>query len=335
MKNNHLNNRILFVDDDSHFLASVQRLLGKEYSVTTALGGKEALAILEVQGPFAVVVSDLKMPGMDGISFLAEVKRICPDSVRILFTGYADLESALDAVNNGFVFKILKKPCPQEDVNRAVEDGLVQYQLIQDRSELIYLRKIKDAMEGVILGFSALVEARDPYTAGHQRRVSLLSAALAAKLGLDRDRIEGLRMAAMVHDIGKLYVPAEFLNKPGKLSPAEYSIIQHHSQVGADILSHVDFPWPISDIVLQHHERIDGSGYPQGLRGDQLLLESRIMAVADVVEAMAFHRPYRPGLGLDVALSELQKNAGILYDVDVTQACLELFENDEFGAIWE
>ncbi len=328
------NRRILFVDDNPNFLASIRRLLGSNYSITTADSGEQALELIGQQEPFAVIVSDLKMPNMDGITFLAKAKDISPNSVRILFTGYANLENAIAAVNNGYVFRILTKPCQEEDIKRAVDASLDQHRMLRAHSELEYLRKIGKAMEGIIFGFSALVEARDPYTAGHQRRVADLSAVLAQRLGMDRDRTQGLRMAAMVHDIGKLYVPAEFLNKPGKLSSAEFSIIKNHSQVGSDILSPVEFPWPLSEIVLQHHERLDGSGYPQGLRGDQLLDEAKIIAVADVVEAMAFDRPYRPGKGLDAALDEVEHNAGTLYDRDVVQACLNMFRNEGFAENW-
>ncbi len=329
------NRHVLFVDDNPIFLASIRRLLGKAYAVATAESGEEGLQVLKDRGPFAVVVSDLKMPEMDGIVFLTRVKEANPDAVRILFTGYANLENAIEAVNNGYVFRILTKPCPEKDIKKAVEAGFEQHRLLRNRSELQYLRRIGRAMEGVISGFSALVEARDPYTAGHQRRVAALSVALAERLGLARDRAEGLRMAAMVHDIGKIYVPAEFLNKPGKLSTDEFSIIKHHSRVGSDILSPVDFPWPLGNIVLQHHERLDGGGYPQGLRGDQLLDESKILAVADVVEAMTFHRPYRQGLGLKAALDEIGKNAGRLYDDVVVKACLTLFRDEDYASGWE
>lgn len=329
------NEHVLFVDDNAEFLKSIRRLLGKEYDISTCTSAKEALALLQEQGPFAVVVSDLMMPEMGGIEFLTRVKEASPDSIRILFTGYASLETALDAVNEGYVFRILKKPCPDKDIKRAVDAGLEQHRLLRDRTELEYLRKIGPAMEGIIFGFSSLVEARDPYTAGHQQRVAFLSVALAKKMNLEEDRVEGLRLAAMVHDIGKLYVPAEFLNKPGSLSEAEFSIIKNHAQVGFDILAPVDFPWPLAYIVLQHHERIDGSGYPQGLKGEQLLTESKIIAVADVVEAMAFRRPYRSGLGLEAALKEIVECGGAQYDQDVVNACLELFANDEFTRAWD
>jgi len=186
--------------------------------------------------------------------------------------------------------------------------------------------RLKQAMEGTVQAMAYTIETRDPYTAGHQRRVTQLACALAEKMGLPTDVLEGVRMAGDLHDIGKIYVPAEILSKPGKLSEAEYNIIKTHSQVGYDILKTIEFPWPIADIVLQHHERMDGSGYPAGLRGNDILLEARILAVADVIEAMATHRPYRPALSIEDALEEISENKGKLYDPKVVEACLEIFK---------
>ncbi|MBN1222255.1 MAG: HD domain-containing protein [Candidatus Aminicenantes bacterium] len=188
------------------------------------------------------------------------------------------------------------------------------------------LEKLRKAMEGTVQAMSFTIETRDPYTAGHQHRVTQLASKLAMEMGLSEDTIEGVRMAGDLHDIGKIYVPAEILSKPGKLSEAEYDIIKTHPQVGYDILKPIDFPWPIADIVLQHHERMDGSGYPAGLRGEAILLEARILAVADVIEAMATHRPYRPALSIETALEEISDNKGTLYDSEVVDACLKIFE---------
>ncbi|UCG79942.1 MAG: HD-GYP domain-containing protein, partial [Desulfobacterales bacterium] len=171
------------------------------------------------------------------------------------------------------------------------------------------------------------VETRDPYTAGHQQRVAELARAIATELGISEDRIQGIRLAGVIHDIGKISVPGEILSKPGKISENELGIIKDHSQVGHDILKPVDFPWPIAQIVQQHHEKMDGSGYPGGVSGENILLEARILTVADVVEAMASHRPYRAALGIDVALSEISKGRGTLYDPKVVDACLRLFKD--------
>jgi putative nucleotidyltransferase with HDIG domain len=165
---------------------------------------------------------------------------------------------------------------------------------------------------------------RDPYTAGHQRRVTRLAEAIACELGLDEEVVQGLRLASQVHDVGKIAVPAEILSKPGRLHSYEYQLVQAHSRVGHDILQSIEFARPVAEIVLQHHERIDGSGYPLGLTNGDILIESRILCVADTVEAMASHRPYRPALGLDKALEEIREGSGTRYDVDVVAACLKV-----------
>jgi len=197
--------------------------------------------------------------------------------------------------------------------------------------------KLKDTLEGLRKAVSttiqvmvSAVEARDPYTAGHQLRVADLARAIATEMGLPQDTIDGIRMAGSIHDIGKLSIPAEILSKPGKLSDVEFSLIKEHSRKGYEMLKDVESPWPLAEIVYQHHERMDGSGYPRNLKGDEILMEARIMAVADVVEAMASHRPYRPGLGIGAALEEIEKNRGTFYDEAVANACLRLFREKGF-----
>ena len=187
------------------------------------------------------------------------------------------------------------------------------------------------ALQGTIEAIGLTTETRDPYTAGHQRRVTELAGAIAAELGLETERIEGIRAAGLMHDIGKMAIPAEILSKPSALNDMEMVLIQSHPRVAYDILKAISFPWPLAQIVLQHHERIDGSGYPEGLRNDEILLEARILAVADTVEAMASHRPYRAALGIDVALEEIEAKMGACYDPDVAEACLMLFREGRFA----
>lgn len=189
------------------------------------------------------------------------------------------------------------------------------------------LESLRKAVGTTIQVLITVLEARDPYTAGHQSRAADLARAIATEMGLNDDIIEGIRMAATIHDIGKVSVPAELLSKPTKLTNLEFSIIKGHSQSGYDMLKNVDSPWPLADIVLQHHERMDGTGYPQKLKGEDIILEARILAVADVVEAIGSHRPYRPSLGIEVALEEIEKNKGTLYDEAVVDACLRLFRD--------
>ena len=323
--------RILFVDDDPKILESFRRMFGRDHDLAFATSGAEALRLLAAEGPFALVVSDIKMPGMDGIEFLTHVKDAHPDTVRMILTGYADQQNAIDAVNEGYIFRFLVKPCTKGVLEKALAAGLEQHRLIQAGKEFYGLKRLKQAMKGILLGLTTLVEARDPYTAGHQRRVADLSRRIGERLGLDAEIVNGLYMAAMVHDIGKVYVPAEFLNKPGRLSDAEFNIIKSHPQVGFDILDPIDFPWPIGRIVQQHHERLDGSGYPFGLAGEAIRIEARIMAVADVVDAMASHRPYRVSLGVQEALDEIMGRRGVFYDASAVDTCVALFTQEGYS----
>ncbi len=187
-------------------------------------------------------------------------------------------------------------------------------------------KRLQKTMEDTIYTIGKIAETRDPYTAGHQKNVSQIAIFIAQEMKLPKDKIEGIRIASLVHDIGKISLPAEILNKPTKLTEIEFNLIKDHSQVGYDVLKSIEFPWPIAQIILQHHERLDGSGYPQGLKGEDILLEAKIIGVVDVVEAMSSHRPYRPAWGIDKALEEISKNKGILYDPEVVDACIKLFK---------
>jgi HD-GYP domain-containing protein (c-di-GMP phosphodiesterase class II) len=191
-------------------------------------------------------------------------------------------------------------------------------------------KRLEQSLLQTIEAIGALVEARDPYTAGHQRRVAVLARAIAQEMGLSDDKIYGLYWAATIHDLGKISIPAEILSKPSKLRPIEFELIKTHAQNGYDIIKDAQFPWPLAQMVLQHHERLDGSGYPQALSGDQILIEAKILAVADVVEAMSSHRPYRPSLGLDAALEEIAAQRGVLYDPAVVDCCLKLFREKNY-----
>ena len=189
---------------------------------------------------------------------------------------------------------------------------------------------LRNSLEGTVSAVAKAVEARDPYTSGHQKRVAEIAVAIAHEMGLDADRIKGIYLGAVIHDIGKIQTPAEILSKPSRLSDIEYALIQSHAETGYNILKDIAFPWPVALIAWQHHERYNGSGYPQGLKGDEICLEARIVAVADVVEAMTNHRPYRAGLGIERALDEIRLNRGIFYDPEVCDACLKLFTEKDF-----
>jgi len=187
------------------------------------------------------------------------------------------------------------------------------------------LEKLRKAFGATINALNKLIEIKDPYTGGHQKRVADLARAMATEMGLSYEIIDGLRLAAQIHDIGKIVVPSEILSKPGRLSESEWGLVRNHAQIGYDLLKDIDFPWPVAEIIYQHHERLNGSGYPRGLTGEQIMIEAKILAVADVVEAMSSHRPYREAYSLEEALAEIENNKGRLYDETVVEACLRLF----------
>jgi putative nucleotidyltransferase with HDIG domain len=212
-----------------------------------------------------------------------------------------------------------------EDIAVRIDNASRYNDIIKANSEL------QKTMEGVISAVSAVVEFRDPYTAGHQRRVAALAQAIAGEMGLSEWQMKGMYIIGLLHDVGKIAVPSEILSKPGKISQYEFNIIKGHSQAGFEVIEKVDFPWPVAKAILQHHERNNGSGYPAGLGADDIILEAKIIGVADVVEAMSSHRPYRPALGVDSAIKEIKTQTGILYDPEVVAACLRLLHNGQFS----
>jgi PAS domain S-box-containing protein len=263
-------------------------------------------------------------------SYLAHQERIRKRKLGLPVPSFYEIEIVR---KNGEIRRLL--------VNRGevLWNGEQQFQaLYQDITERVQTEKALKAsydkldktLDAVIQTISLTVEIRDPYTAGHQHRVSSLACAIAAELGLPQDKINGIRVIGAIHDIGKIGVPAEILSKPGSITEAELSIIKEHPKTGYDILKGIDFPWPVALAVLQHHERMNGSGYPCKLSGDAIIDEARVLAVSDVVEAMASHRPYRPALGIDKALEEIVRGKGTIYDPDVVEACLKLFNEKEF-----
>ncbi|MBU1486896.1 HD domain-containing protein [bacterium] len=275
-----------------------------------------------------LILSDYKLPQFDGMTALKLTKELSPKTAFILVTGALDEETAVECIKAGAADFVVKKHLVRlgPAINRALQLRQEKEKKEQAEKELREsLAKLRRVIGEVIRAMALTVEAKDPYTAGHQQRVSDLARSIATEMGLEKERIEGIRMAGALHDLGKISIPGEILNKPGFLNKLEFQMIKYHVQIGYDILKELEFPWPIAKIMLAHHERMDGSGYPNGLKGGEILLEARILGVADVVEAMASHRPYRGTLGVDKALEEISKNKGILYDPEVADACLRLF----------
>lgn len=332
--------KILVVDDEN----SIRRLLGrmldrKGYSTTLAKDAKEARNCLRNQ-TYELILCDVNMPGESGLTLIRTVSAEYPDTAIVMITAVDDPEVAKSAMEIGSYGYIIK-PFESNEIINNVANALHRRNLeIENRGyrkeleEKVSMRtaelkktldRLNKTIKGIIRAMALALESRDPYTAGHQRRVADLAGEIARHMSLSEERILGVMMAGSIHDLGKLAIPAEILSKPNRLSDAEFSLIKTHPQVGYDILKDIEFPWPVAQMVVQHHEKMDGSGYPRGLSGDEILLESSILAVADVVEAMASHRPYRPSLGINAALDEISKNKGILYHSEVVDVCLKLF----------
>ncbi len=273
------------------------------------------------------------MPDLDGIELTNIVKEKY-DSDVIIMTAYTEAYTYEKGIESG-ASEFIQKPFSVGELIVRVKRVLKERAILAERNwaekELKRsLEKLQRAMEGIIQAMALAVEVRDPYTAGHQQRVTTIALSISKEMDLSDEQINGIRMAGFIHDLGKISIPAEILSKPTRLNDIEFRLIKTHPQIGYDILKRIEFPWPVAEIILQHHERMDASGYPQGLSGEDILLEARIIAVADVVEAMASHRPYRPALGIDKAMEEILQNKGVLYDPQVVDACLKLFTEKGF-----
>lgn len=355
---------ILIIDDEEAILDIMTMMLEDEgYDLKTADSAEEGLKILKESPHFSLIISDQLMPGMTGVQFFTLAKDICPNAIRVLLTGYTDTDAIIDAINSGGIHLYLTKPWRKDELLYSINQMLSKAELIIENSrlnelvkrqneELIELNrnleekvilktlhldqraeelkasfeKIRIILEGTVLAMSKIVESRDPYTAGHEQHVARIASLIGQRMQLPEDQVEAIRVAGSLHDIGKIAVPSEILTKPGRLSRLEMEMVKTHCQNAYDILKTIEFPYPIAQIILQHHERMDGSGYPQGLRGKDILLEARIIGVADVLEAMSSHRPYRPALGIETAIEEITKHRAILYDETVVDTCLNIYK---------
>ncbi len=237
-------------------------------------------------------------------------------------TGSSEIETVRFVSASGAI-RVLETVVTNCLDNDAISGIVINGRDVTERNE--YMTTLEESFDSITLAVANMVELRDPYTAGHQRQVAHIAGAIARELFLPEGDVKGIEVASTIHDIGKIAVPSEILNRPGKLSSAEFEIIKAHSQTGRDIVADVPFPWPVGEMILQHHERMNGSGYPRGLKGSSILMGSRILAVADVVSAMSEHRPYRPAPGLVAALDEVEANRGELFDAEAVDACLRLF----------
>lgn len=354
---------ILLIDDEEAILEIMTMALADEgYDLRTAGSAEEALALLKESPDVSLIISDQLMPGMTGVQFFTQARHICPDALRVLLTGYTDTDAIIDAINSGGIHRYLTKPWRREELLHTIREMLGKADLVMENRRLDELVKKQNAelmelnksleekvrlktqhlnrsleelqvsyertrmiLEGTVLAMSRIVESRDPYTAGHEQQVARIACVISEKMLLPADRVDAIRVAGQLHDIGKIAVPSEILTKPGRLSPLEMEMVKTHCRNAYDILKAIEFPYPVAKIILQHHERMDGSGYPQGLKGEEILLEARIIGVADVIEAISSHRPYRPAKDVDVAMQEITDHRGTLYDANVVDAALDVY----------
>ncbi len=321
-------NRILIVENESITALHLEKTLQKlGYSVTDVVAsGKDAINAVLNNIP-DLILMDISLNGdIDGIKSAIEIHK--NSNIPIIFTtAYHDedlIERAKEAKPYGYIIKPFAEREIRTILPLALNRGKLELKLEKS------LQKAKIILDGTIHAIAKMVEVRDPYTSGHQKRVGNLARAIAEKTGLQNEELEMIYVAGTIHDIGKISVPAEILSKPTNLLDSEFSIIKKHPYTGYEILKEIELPEIIPLIVYQHHERLDGSGYPQGLIENDIDPGARIVAVADIVEATSSHRPYRPALGISAALDEIKSNKGILYDKDAVEACEELFNNKEF-----
>lgn len=320
--------RILIVEDEAIIAQDIKNTLEKlgYHNAGIVLNGKQIANEVENCKPDLILMDVVLNGKYDGIK-AAEIIRRENDIPVVYLTAHADRKT-LERAKATEPYGYITKPYDDRDLKSTIEIALYKHRTEQKLRESS--DKMRKALESTVNALAYAVEMRDPYTAGHQKRVAFLSVAIAKEMDIPEDKIEGIRMAAAIHDIGKIHVPAEILNKPHKLTDAEFEMVKTHSQIGYDILERIDFPWPVADYVLQHHERLNGSGYPQELVERQIKQGTKILAVADVVEAMLSHRPYRPAYDITTTLEEITSKKGILYDPQIADICLRLFKENGF-----
>ncbi|HEX8949801.1 MAG TPA: HD domain-containing phosphohydrolase [Dissulfurispiraceae bacterium] len=311
-----MNNTVLFVDDEAHILSSISRLFAdSSISAITVSNAAEALEAL-ASGEVSVIVSDNMMPGITGIELLQQAKAVSPESVRILITGHADLQSAVDAINKGEVYRFLTKPWDDEEFKSIVLNAL-------DRHKIIL--SLKRADEATLLSLAQAIELKDPYTRGHCDRVARYAVRIAEALGLTKEEQEYVKYGSWLHDCGKIGVPESILNHKGPLSPEQMEIVRNHSRWGADIVRLAQLPDAVINIILYHHERFDGKGYPSGLKGKGIPLEARIATVADVYDALTSDRPYRSKVSHEKAKEFILSFSGQFFDPEIVETFVRLF----------
>lgn len=338
-------NNVLIVDDERSMRITLSEFLKIEgFNVDVAEDVNIACEMIK-EKDYDVILTDIIMPRLSGMELLSRVRNKNKTTQVIIMTGEPTVETAILAVQEG-ANDYLSKPINKDILIRAVRNASKIKQLNDENDILeeknreyqknleaivnIRTQSLQGAMKSIISLLSSVVEIRDPYTAGHQRRVGNLASKIATKLGFEQETINYILIIGYIHDIGKIVIPIEILSKPGVLSWLEMALIRNHPQSGFEMLEKVGLPEIIGRTIYQHHERCDGSGYPDAISSDKITIEAQVIMVADVVEAMISHRPYRPSLGLQAALDEIRTNSGTKFNKDVVNACIELFTNDNY-----
>ena len=351
---------VLFVDDEANILKALERMLRSEpVQVLTASRPSEALELIDRYAP-QVVVSDQRMPDMSGVDFLASVRARHSDVVRMMMTGYTDMTIAVEAINKGEIYRLITKPWNDDELKATLRQAFDHYDLkaeikrlnhvareqnfrlqdmnknleekVRDRTKQLDAKhyELRTAYIQTIRALAEAIDAKDAYTRGHSERVAVYASRIGREMSLRTELIERIYFAGLLHDVGKIGIPDAIITKPARLSDAEYELMKQHPEIGAKILEPVEFLHSVTPCVRHHHEWFDGSrsGYPDRLAGDQIPLPSRVIVVADTVEAMTSDRPYRKALPLDVVVRELHKYSGTQFDPVVVEAFLKLLEDE-------
>jgi putative two-component system response regulator len=307
-----VDNAVLLVVDEANILTALARLfLDRDVRVLRTGNGEEALGIVQAE-PVAVVVSDSLLPGMRGVELLSRVRGLSPDTVRVLLTGYADLPAAIEAIHRGEVFRFHEKPWVDEEIVRTVEEGVQRYRVV---------RSLRHGDEAALRSIAQKIELKDPYTRGHCDRMAAFALKIAEALRLPEGAQRAIRHGSWLHDCGKIGVPETILNCPGKLSAADFEVVKKHPGWGAEVGRQANLPEEVINIILYHHERFDGRGYPTGAKAAEIPLEARIVAVADVFDAMSTDRPYAKGYDR----AEAMRVMGVLRGASLDPELVDIF----------
>lgn len=320
-----MRHKILLVDDEEANVRLLRRVLSDEYDTVEALNGQEALKMLKEHEDISLIITDQRMPGMTGVQLLKESLAIRPDAIRILLTGYTDVQALIDAINSGHVYKYVPKPWDRDELKLTVKRALEAYDLKQRNTQLVVeltgaLSQLEEVSLGTIRALADALDAKCDYTSGHSLRVSQYALLIGKTIGLTNEELRDLELGAVLHDIGKIGVPESILWKPAKLTPEETEIMSEHPVKSAQIIGDLPSLQKAKRFVLHHHEFMDGSGYPSKLAGEEIPLGARILLVADAYDAMTSDRPYRKAIGHERAMAELKKCAGRQFDPKLVEA---------------